>query len=373
MKFRQNFGDLEFAILDKKELVLEYIEKNIAEGKYKVGSKVMSEIDMSEKFGVSRVIVREALAILSKKGVVEKKVGSGTYIKDISSYKKKTYIIITTPESTLINQSSFHFKQSIDKMKELIQEAGYTPYVFLENEYLKISETENNSVQEDLTKYINIPLDDIAGIISLKSHKTKYSTFRQNKIPIVTLYNSVSVAYPSVNSDYSTFYRYIFQLIEKYNLKDVIFFKYVFNNFSFNTEYLFHYGMAQIIKDRFHLYEIPFSNDNMETSKHFEDIVKGLDRIPDAMVIMDNNIYLSGLHLFSKYDNLFKNTKIIVHSNNYEIFPKDYDICRITFCTEDFAVETVSLLLNIINNDFSNQVLKNIKPKIINEEALAEK
>ena len=37
LKFRQNFGDLEFAILDKKELVLEYIEKNITEGKYKEG------------------------------------------------------------------------------------------------------------------------------------------------------------------------------------------------------------------------------------------------------------------------------------------------------------------------------------------------
>lgn len=58
------------------------IKAMIASGAYPPGSRLPGERDLAERFGVSRVVIREAEIALETLGFVEIKVGSGAYVTE---------------------------------------------------------------------------------------------------------------------------------------------------------------------------------------------------------------------------------------------------------------------------------------------------
>ena len=60
--------------------VAERVRNDIASGIYKVGDKLPTERDFSEKYGVSRPIVREALGTLKRDGLVQTRQGLGAFV-----------------------------------------------------------------------------------------------------------------------------------------------------------------------------------------------------------------------------------------------------------------------------------------------------
>jgi DNA-binding FadR family transcriptional regulator len=56
------------------------ILKDILEGIFNPGSKLPAESDLADRFGVSRPVVRDALARLRADGLIEARRGSGTYV-----------------------------------------------------------------------------------------------------------------------------------------------------------------------------------------------------------------------------------------------------------------------------------------------------
>jgi GntR family transcriptional regulator len=60
--------------------VEELLRGRIRDGKYAPGSRMPSESDMSEEFGVSRATVRTVLAKLAVNGLILRKQGDGTYV-----------------------------------------------------------------------------------------------------------------------------------------------------------------------------------------------------------------------------------------------------------------------------------------------------
>ena len=58
------------------------ILKMIDSGMYPPGSRLPGERDLAERFGVSRVVVREAEISLEATGRLAIKVGSGVYVRD---------------------------------------------------------------------------------------------------------------------------------------------------------------------------------------------------------------------------------------------------------------------------------------------------
>lgn len=64
------------------DIVVNSIKQLLIERRLKPGDKIPSELEISEGLGVSRGSVREAMKILSAFGIVEVKVGNGTYIVD---------------------------------------------------------------------------------------------------------------------------------------------------------------------------------------------------------------------------------------------------------------------------------------------------
>lgn len=62
--------------------ILNMITDNILSGNLKPGDKLPTEIELAEHLGVGRNSVREAIKMLSSFGVIEVKMGAGTFIAD---------------------------------------------------------------------------------------------------------------------------------------------------------------------------------------------------------------------------------------------------------------------------------------------------
>ena len=66
------------------EDVVSEIEQSVGSGALSVGSQLPSERELAQQFGVSRVVIREAIRHLEARGIVDVRVGSGTYIRSVS-------------------------------------------------------------------------------------------------------------------------------------------------------------------------------------------------------------------------------------------------------------------------------------------------
>lgn len=56
------------------------IKRSIESGKWKIGDRIPSERELAVDFGVSRMTLRQAVQTLVDEGILERHVGSGTYV-----------------------------------------------------------------------------------------------------------------------------------------------------------------------------------------------------------------------------------------------------------------------------------------------------
>lgn len=56
------------------------IKKDIDDGIWAIGSRLPSERDLADHFAVSRMTLRQAITLLVEEGLLERRVGSGTYV-----------------------------------------------------------------------------------------------------------------------------------------------------------------------------------------------------------------------------------------------------------------------------------------------------
>ena len=64
----------------KYQQVIDWVRENIHNGTFLPGTKLMSEAELGEKFGLSRQTIRHATGELEKERLVTRVRGSGTYI-----------------------------------------------------------------------------------------------------------------------------------------------------------------------------------------------------------------------------------------------------------------------------------------------------
>jgi GntR family transcriptional regulator, transcriptional repressor for pyruvate dehydrogenase complex len=62
------------------DLVIDTLRKRIGEGEYEAGGKLPTESQMTSIFGVSRTVVREAIAALAADGLVQSRQGAGVFV-----------------------------------------------------------------------------------------------------------------------------------------------------------------------------------------------------------------------------------------------------------------------------------------------------
>lgn len=80
----------------KCDMVVEEIKNSIIRGDYKQGEKLPPEMALCEKYGVSRITIRESLKKLSMMGIVTIRQGKGTLVEnvDLALFLKPMYQLI---------------------------------------------------------------------------------------------------------------------------------------------------------------------------------------------------------------------------------------------------------------------------------------
>ena len=61
------------------DTVASRLRREISEVRYKLGEKLPTERELSETYGVSRAVIREALGLLKQDGLVRSRQGSGAF------------------------------------------------------------------------------------------------------------------------------------------------------------------------------------------------------------------------------------------------------------------------------------------------------
>ncbi|MGH7465222.1 MAG: GntR family transcriptional regulator, partial [Longimicrobiales bacterium] len=69
------------SILPKHRQIYRALERDIGAGRWQPGERLPSEAELVRTFGASRITVGRAVRDLQAAGLVERRAGSGTYVK----------------------------------------------------------------------------------------------------------------------------------------------------------------------------------------------------------------------------------------------------------------------------------------------------
>jgi DNA-binding FadR family transcriptional regulator len=98
------------------EQVVEQVQEGIRGGALRPGQRLPTERALSETFGVSRAVVREALKVLSSMGLIESRQGSGTFVRanPVPSITRALILSATPEEESLL--ALFEVREPLEAM-----------------------------------------------------------------------------------------------------------------------------------------------------------------------------------------------------------------------------------------------------------------
>ena len=344
--------------MNKKDIVIKYIEENINNDKWKVGSKIFSENQLIDYLGVSRVTIRLAINELCNKGVLETRQGSGTYIKGTGVTKGQNILILTSI-GAVTGDTNLVYRYFSDLLKKYIKSYGYTPIFYVGTPEIEIE----NSLGDKLS--------NTAGVIFLWGLKKDLDILNTLNLKIISVLSSTSFFCPGILLDYTNLIFKIDYLIKKYSLKDIIIFKLSNNSKKHYQNNLLSFTIESFFSN-YHIVNMPISYDHYMKADLFKSTMKGLKKVPDCIIFMDDTIYNTASPFFQNYHDILKNTKIITHSSGNLDVSDIYKICKIEFDLEKAAKEAINLLDKRINNIMFNDYNVYIEPKIFNEKIFTE-
>lgn len=105
------------ASLTKHGLVAQALSSEIRGGKYKIGDRLPSEPQLSERFGVSRHTVRAALRTLNQQGLVSSQQGIGTQVQETKLVSRYSHSFNSAED--LLQYATSTRVQEIDR-KEIV-------------------------------------------------------------------------------------------------------------------------------------------------------------------------------------------------------------------------------------------------------------
>ncbi|MGI8483715.1 MAG: FadR/GntR family transcriptional regulator [Thermomicrobiales bacterium] len=142
------------------EHIVQQIHDAIRSGQLPRGAKLPTERELSETFGVSRSVVREAVKVLAAQGIAESRQGSGTFVLDSPAPFVSRTIMLDVP----IEESAI--KQLIE-LREVLD--GFAAH----GAALRCSEKQASRILETASRMITAAEDDdieAFGEVDLLSH-----------------------------------------------------------------------------------------------------------------------------------------------------------------------------------------------------------
>ena len=133
------------------EITEQELRQAITRGTFRPGTQLPTEAELCQMLGVSRTVVREALRVLEEDGLVARRHGVGTFVRDRPILKNLNFNFGTT---------------------EMIESAGMTPG----NSHLAIrSETADEEKAEQLRVVLGTPLITVERVRTADGRPVVYS------------------------------------------------------------------------------------------------------------------------------------------------------------------------------------------------------
>ncbi len=96
------------------EQIVTQIQHAIRDGQFTRGTRLPTERELADSFGVSRGVVREALKVLGTMGLVESRQGSGLYVRnDTIRSVSRAFILSVSPDAQSVDRL-FEFRQALE-------------------------------------------------------------------------------------------------------------------------------------------------------------------------------------------------------------------------------------------------------------------
>jgi GntR family transcriptional repressor for pyruvate dehydrogenase complex len=165
----------------KPRHVVDQVLQSIQDGSLKAGERLPSEAKLAELTGVGRTSVREALAALRLMGVIETRVGAGSYIaasldgsamssdiaNEIAAAISASEEALQLQEARAVFEAGMvrlaaqrwspekakEFEQLLSRMTEAAESEGYTHYIQLHRDFhLLLAQVTDNAVVESTAR-----------------------------------------------------------------------------------------------------------------------------------------------------------------------------------------------------------------------------
>jgi len=172
----------------------EILRKNILAGVWKAGDKIPTEKELSETFGVSTAVVRQAVSLLVNEGVLVKRQGKGTFVVDtrvrqgprkLSSFSEEMAAMGLKASSIVLEKG---IKEADEKISKALQIQPKTRVIMVKR--LRLANDEPLGIQtfyipeymvpdflqNDLTQSLYELLETKYGIVIKSAHEKYYAT-----------------------------------------------------------------------------------------------------------------------------------------------------------------------------------------------------
>ena len=167
----------------KYRQVVEWVRDNIANGTLKSGDRLMSEMELSEQFGVSRQTIRHATGELVNEGLLTRVKGSGTYIGGaaVPALPKREKTMTIAVVSTFYE--SYIFPDTLKGIERVLSKNEYV---------MQVTFTDNRLYREEAILKAILEKDNIDGLIVEPAKSALpnpnlhyYEEIRRRNIPII--------------------------------------------------------------------------------------------------------------------------------------------------------------------------------------------
>jgi GntR family transcriptional repressor for pyruvate dehydrogenase complex len=96
------------------EQIVKQIQQAIRDGQLPRGTKLPTERELAERFGVSRSVVREAIKVLDTMGLVESRQGSGSFVRNSTIESVSRAIVLSVSPDAESVEKLFEFRQILE-------------------------------------------------------------------------------------------------------------------------------------------------------------------------------------------------------------------------------------------------------------------
>lgn len=184
----------------KNKKIYNDLYRKIRTGIYKKGEQLPTEFMLVEEYGISRPTVGKALNDLQENGLIERKVGVGTFVKNVPEEEEERYLALLVPD---IGQNEV-LEPLYSQIARSCESEDFT---------LIWSGSLIGSVEERIEQSINFChkyiRQKVAGIflypasdIPMEKYHEMISLFQESGIPVQILYQNLSAFPLPTNHDF---------------------------------------------------------------------------------------------------------------------------------------------------------------------------